>query len=228
MNVTSRNLCDTCQCLIVSKHAVFARSLFKCTTINYSETTLARLYSTKRDVKRKNYYDLLKITPHATQSEIKSAYYKLSLQYHPDKNESDHAKQKFQDISDAYEILSNHEHRKNYDRHMAIHQPVTKGVKETQHRNQVYTGATKIYNFDAWTQAHYGRQFEKDRLRREKYQDYIKMEKMSSQDSGKHTFVEYILYFLIAMLLIMLYCTKNHDKPIYKEKDIEKSETSKN
>jgi DnaJ-class molecular chaperone len=60
-------------------------------------------------------YDRLEITPDASTSDIKKAYYKLSKQWHPDKNPSDTAKQKFQEIAEAYEILSDDEKRKNYD-----------------------------------------------------------------------------------------------------------------
>lgn len=216
MNVTSRNLCDTCQCLFFDKYTVFT-SLSKCITINSVKLILARLYSTRSDIKGKNHYDALKITPYATQSEIKSAYYKLSLQYHPDKNKGDFAKQKFQDISDAYEILSNHEQRKNYDRQMRIRQPVT-NVKESQHRDKVYTGATKIYNFDAWTQAHYGRQFQMDRMRRSNYETLKKMEEMSTNTKKSYIF-EFVIFFM-TMIMIIIHYSKDHDITFRKkEKD---------
>lgn len=216
MNVMSRNLCDTCQYLFSYKYMICAQSLFKYIT-NSSKSILVRLYSTKYD-NHKNYYNTLKITPHATQSEIKSAYYKLSLQYHPDKNKSDYAKQKFQDISDAYEVLSNHEQRKNYDRHMMIcQQPVT-NVKKSQHRDKISTGSKKIYNFDAWTQAHYGKQFEIERIRRSNYQQQKKIDEMSICDRETHSsFIEYILSFITVIFLIALYYQKDYDVPIYKE-----------
>ena len=60
-------------------------------------------------------YDRLEIPPTASSSDIKKAYYKLSKQWHPDKNQSEDAKQKFQEIAEAYEILSDDEKRNNYD-----------------------------------------------------------------------------------------------------------------
>lgn len=217
MNIMSRNFCDTCQCLVFNKRAVFARSLLKCFTINSLKSTLVRLYSTKQDVKYKNHYDVLKITPYATQSEIKSAYYKLSLQYHPDKNKSDYAKQKFQDISDAYEVLSNHEQRKIYDRHIIVHQQTVTNIKESRHRGQLYTGATKIYNFDAWTDAHYGKQFEKEYIRRSNYRNNEKINKKINPDTGKHSsLVEYFFFFIIIMFLIFTYPI-HQDKPVQKK-----------
>ncbi|CAD8188985.1 unnamed protein product [Paramecium octaurelia] len=61
-------------------------------------------------------YKLLNVEPKATQSEIRKSYRQLALQLHPDKNQDDaNAKEKFQKISEAYQILSNEEKRKMYD-----------------------------------------------------------------------------------------------------------------
>lgn len=63
-----------------------------------------------------NHYDSLGITPKATQNEIKAAYYKLSMVYHPDKNKDEASLQKFRAITEAYEVLGNVKTRKMYDR----------------------------------------------------------------------------------------------------------------
>nr|ACI16056.1 DnaJ chaperone protein [Bodo saltans] len=61
-------------------------------------------------------YDELCISPTATESEIKSAYRKLALKYHPDKNGgSEEAATKFKTVAEAYEILSDPQKRKLYD-----------------------------------------------------------------------------------------------------------------
>lgn len=64
----------------------------------------------------KNYYKILNVDKDASQSEIKSAYRTLAMKFHPDKNPNDtDAEEKFKEISEAYEVLSNEEKRQNYD-----------------------------------------------------------------------------------------------------------------
>ncbi|KAI6647042.1 DnaJ-like protein subfamily A member 1-like isoform X1 [Oopsacas minuta] len=66
-------------------------------------------------VKETRLYDILGCPPQATQSELKKAYRKLALKFHPDKATGD--EEKFKEISFAYEVLSNEEKRSLYDKH---------------------------------------------------------------------------------------------------------------
>lgn len=64
-----------------------------------------------------NHYEVLGISKNSTQAEIKSAYYRLSMMYHPDKNQgSESAAIKFREITQAYEILGNFRLRRLYDK----------------------------------------------------------------------------------------------------------------
>jgi len=64
----------------------------------------------------KDYYLILGLAPDCTTDEIKKAYRQMSLKYHPDKNQSDkYFEERFKDINEAYEILSDTEKRKAYD-----------------------------------------------------------------------------------------------------------------
>ncbi|KAL2621833.1 hypothetical protein R1flu_002038 [Riccia fluitans] len=63
----------------------------------------------------KDPYKVLGVDRNAGQQEIKKAFHKLSLKYHPDKNPATSAQAKMAEISNAYEILSDEEKRKNYD-----------------------------------------------------------------------------------------------------------------
>ncbi|SLM27514.1 DnaJ5 [Desulfamplus magnetovallimortis] len=63
-----------------------------------------------------DYYKILGVEKNATPSEIKKAYHKLALKYHPDKNKDDkNAEAKFKEISEAYAVLSDKEKRNQYD-----------------------------------------------------------------------------------------------------------------
>ncbi len=65
---------------------------------------------------KRDYYDVLGVNKSATPEQIKSAYRKLAVKYHPDKNKGDKAsEEKFKEASEAYHILSNVERKQNYD-----------------------------------------------------------------------------------------------------------------
>jgi len=64
------------------------------------------------------YYEILEITKTADATEIKKAYRKLALQYHPDRNQGDkEAEEKFKAINEAYQVLSDEQKRATYDRY---------------------------------------------------------------------------------------------------------------
>jgi molecular chaperone DnaJ len=64
---------------------------------------------------KKDYYDVLGVQKTVTKDELKSVYRKLALKYHPDRNKSPEAEEKFKEISEAYAVLSDQEKRKRYD-----------------------------------------------------------------------------------------------------------------
>lgn len=64
-----------------------------------------------------DYYDILEVQRNASQDEIKKAYRKKAVKYHPDKNPGDaEAEKRFKEISEAYEVLSDEKKRQAYDR----------------------------------------------------------------------------------------------------------------
>ena len=69
---------------------------------------------------KRDYYELLGIERKATADEIRSAYRKLALKYHPDRNPDDkEAEAKFKSISEAYDVLSDEKKRPLYDQYDA-------------------------------------------------------------------------------------------------------------
>jgi molecular chaperone DnaJ len=64
---------------------------------------------------KQDYYDTLQIHRNATQAEIKAAYRKMALQYHPDRNPNHDAEERFKEASEAYEVLSDPQRRSFYD-----------------------------------------------------------------------------------------------------------------
>jgi molecular chaperone DnaJ len=64
---------------------------------------------------KRDYYEVLGVSKNASKDEIKDAYRKLAMQYHPDRNKSPDAEEKFKEISEAYAVLSDDEKRQQYD-----------------------------------------------------------------------------------------------------------------
>ena len=65
---------------------------------------------------KRDYYEVLGISRNATDEEIKKAFRKLAFQYHPDHNHGDGAADRFKEINEAYEVLSDADKRAAYDR----------------------------------------------------------------------------------------------------------------
>ena len=118
-----------------------------------------------------NFYDVLSISPKATQSQVKSAYYVLSKKYHPDMNQTVEGQRVFAEIAEAYEVLGNVSKRRQYDRGIvpSNYGPVGHATPAETYgfdkfKRQAYKakqgeyqmGKTDIYNFDEFYRQHYG------------------------------------------------------------------------
>ncbi|CAL4068326.1 unnamed protein product [Meganyctiphanes norvegica] len=79
------------------------------------EYTQEQVDAVKRIKKCKDYYEILGVTKEAGESDLKKAYRKLALQFHPDKNKSPGAAEAFKAVGNAFAVLSDTEKRKQYD-----------------------------------------------------------------------------------------------------------------
>ena len=70
-------------------------------------------------MKYKNYYEILNINRKSTRDEIRNSFRKLAKKYHPDTNKTPEAENMFKDINEAYDVLTNDEKRRKYDRQVA-------------------------------------------------------------------------------------------------------------
>src|SRR5256886_10492452 len=91
--------------------------------------------TTKRD-----YYEVLGVERNASDEEIKRAYRKLAIKYHPDKNPDDqHAEEKFKELGEAYDVLMDADKRAAYDRfgHAAFAQGDRKSTRLNSSHSQI-------------------------------------------------------------------------------------------
>ena len=86
-------------------------------------------------MEKRDYYNALGVPRGASKDEVKAAYRKLALQYHPDRNKAPEATEKFKEISEAYAVLSDEEKRTQYDQFGRA------GVYERYNAEDIFRGA---------------------------------------------------------------------------------------
>ncbi|XP_012727305.2 dnaJ (Hsp40) homolog, subfamily C, member 30b [Fundulus heteroclitus] len=166
------------------------------------------------------YYDILKVSPSATQSQIKTAYYKQSFIYHPDKNLGrQDATQRFSQISEAYTVLGNISLRRKYDRGILSQSDLQSSGKPSsrypsgrstgsqqqqqhyQHRARQFsrTGGRPMFDFDAFYQAHYGEQLQREKELRERKKRMEEMHKEKVNKFKEEKILELTLIMLVGM-----------------------------
>uniref|UniRef100_G3MQU2 J domain-containing protein n=1 Tax=Amblyomma maculatum TaxID=34609 RepID=G3MQU2_AMBMU len=150
---------------------------------------------------KRSFYDVLEVSPNAKQNEIKAAYYRLSMRHHPDKNKGcSAASERFQEITAAYDTLSNESLRATYDESLGtVPQRATSFRAERPTPRQTPMGGrTPIYNFDEFYRQHYGDAVNSYQVRKKKYEDYLRREEMKKGGGGGAALM------VISLLIIIL------------------------
>ncbi|XP_072320203.1 dnaJ (Hsp40) homolog, subfamily C, member 30b [Eucyclogobius newberryi] len=174
---------------------------------------------------RTAYYDVLKVTPHATQSQIKTAYYKQSFIYHPDKNPGNvEATQIFSQISEAYSVLGNLTLRRKYDRGIlsdsdlrspgkpSKDSPSSRQTGPTSHqraRQFTQRRGKVFFDFDAFYKAHYGEQLQREQEMRARKQRMEEMQEKNKKAWQEQKIFEILVTALFASAGLIIYNIKN-------------------
>ncbi|XP_054469595.1 uncharacterized protein LOC129103257 [Anoplopoma fimbria] len=169
------------------------------------------LYKTKT-----GYYEILQVSPTATQTQVKTAYYKQSFVYHPDRNAaSKEATVRFSEISEAYTVLGNKALRKKYDRGLlsqsdliATARPSSKDTGSSTRdqagsRRSVAGVDTRggVFDFDQFFRAHYGEQLQRDRDIRVRREEMLRKKQETIAEKKMGRMMEIGVAVLIAMAL---------------------------
>lgn len=190
-------------------------SIFCALKTEYFKICSVKYYSTREKTRKKNFYKVLGVSPKATQAQIKNAFYKLSITHHPDKHKgSEESHETFQKISEAYNVLSNQETRKQYDRELIV-----EGQLRAEHTHaykppeSFKKDPASIYNFDEWTKAHYSNQLDRNqrtRIRREE----LRKENSSTAKIGPGTMKKTFFIITAAISTFMYVYLRRQRKQI--------------
>lgn len=170
------------------------------------------LYKTKT-----GYYEILEVSPASTQAQIKTAYYKQSFVYHPDRNAgSDEATVRFSEISEAYTVLGNKSLRKKYDRGLLTASDLTgtarpsakaSGKQQTESKRSVMGRESQggVFDFDEFFKSHYSEQLQRQRDIRVRKEEMLKkqQETVGDQKLGKFMEVGVGVLMLAAVCVIL-------------------------
>lgn len=147
------------------------------------------LYKTKT-----GYYEILEVSPTSTQAQIKTAYYKQSFIYHPDRNAgSDEATVRFSEISEAYTVLGNKGLRKKYDRGLLTASDLTgtarpsaksSGKPQAEGRRSAVGRESQggVFDFDKFFKSHYGEQLQRQRDVRVRKEEMLRRQQETMAD----------------------------------------------
>lgn len=196
-------------------------------------TSFSRAYSRKRNndstgplhKSKTAYYDILEVSPTATHTQIKTAYYKQSFIYHPDRNAgSGEATCHFSQISEAYNVLGNKALRRKYDRGILSVADLTGSSRPTERErtasssgqttqarrsSSVAVGQDKIFDFDAFIRAHYGEQLQREKELRQRREEILRKQKAKYDDVELGRMKEFAVGMLLVMAMAIVFTMRS-------------------
>lgn len=193
--------------------------------------TCTRAFSWKKEDKstqplfrsRTAYYDILQVTPSATQAQIKTAYYKQSFIFHPDKNAgSEESTRRFAEISEAYLVLGSKWLRRKYDsgilsqadlqnsgrpssRETATPRPQAQQHQRAHRHGAASWGSRVHYDFDAFYQAHYGEQLQREQELRKRREMLQRLRQLEQEKFRKQRLAEMSVTILVTIAGLILF-----------------------
>ena len=159
---------------------------------------------------RTDYYAILGVKPSAAEQEIKSAYRKLAILFHPDKNPNDRAaEEKFIKVKEAYEILIDPVKRKKYDSGIHYHQSY---FKNSSHPRRPTKGNQKTYTYTE-------QEFRQRQAFARSYRDFKKnKETVQSETIPPYSDFKYIMISIplaIGILFLVINILSRDDNHLY-------------
>lgn len=212
----------------IRSEAVLIRTLCPLTRVSGSVWNISRCYRSTRAKEtplyrsKDAYYNILEVPQNATQAQIKTAYYKQSFIYHPDKNSgSDVAIFHFSQISEAYNVLSNKSLRRKYDlgilspadvmgsTHPSSAKESSSKASDEQTRSQqekpaAGVNAQNVFDFDTFYRAHYGEQLQRQQHIRARLEEMKKKEDDGFQARKLGRMSEIGISLMLALAVVIL------------------------
>ena len=200
----------------------FKRLQINCLLCSTTAISLYRPYSTNPSQhSKRDLYSRIGVSPHATQAQIKEAYYKLSMKYHPDRNEgSEEAHRQFKEITEAYSVLGQYQSRRRYDKGLLREYPPPPHVHQFRHGSGHYqSDKTKNskYDFDEFYRAHYGEALRREKMARQKRASQENKPIQALSDTQQRLLI-------VTVILLVLVCGWHFGMGLY-SKELKKQRT---
>ncbi|XP_062374312.1 dnaJ homolog subfamily B member 9-like [Sardina pilchardus] len=130
-----------------------------------------------------DYYDILGVPKDATERQIKKAFHKLAMKFHPDRNKSPNAEAKFREIAEAYETLSDEQRRQEYN--LMGRQATFEGTRgrggRGQHAHQPFDFDDLFRDFDVFGQHQHFHQHQHSHQKRNHFENHFEKHFQSQQ-----------------------------------------------